>query len=77
VEFEFPVIIEKTYPLKKKNEDSHDMFVIRFSYMGGKGFAYSRQNVTDEQLKKQEAGPANLKFKIRFSDRGTFLWTSF
>jgi len=37
MEFEFPVMIDKTYPLKKNGVERDDLFVIRFYYLGGRG----------------------------------------
>jgi len=67
MEFTFTAEI---YEVKDIREGLH---IIRFQYMGGKGWAFSPNKPTDEHYGKM----VEMKFSIRFTQKGTFLWTKF
>jgi len=67
MEFTFSAEI---YEVKDIREGLH---VIRFQYMGGKGLAFSPNKPPDDKY----GAIVPMNFSIRFSQKGTFLWTKF
>jgi len=77
MEFLFECIITEWKQLKSKNEDKPGSFVVRFSYLGGKGYAFARTAPPDEVLESQKTAPVAHKFNLRFTEKGLYLWMRF